>query len=144
MGTPTSLGSNSNTNTNYSERNTNVSSNSNSGLEVVFAKKMTVKPKVRFATRRAVRKTDKTPEAVEARKKSYKKKGQRPFITKNMNAEEVRIHKEADKRTKLNKTQRQERTWQYLDYLKLMKEVGGEDFLTEEQRDFIETELLGR
>lgn len=141
MGTPTD----SNSNTNYSERNTKVSanSNSNSGLEVVFAKKMSVRPKVRFATRRKVRKTNKTPEAVEARKKIYKKKGVRPFVTANMNAEEVRIHEDVDKRFKLNKTQRQERTWQYLDYLKLMKEVGGEDFLTEEQRDFIETELLG-
>ena len=133
----------SNSETNYSETNSNVdSSNSDSSPEVVFGKKVTVKPHVRFSTRRAVRKTNKTPEAVEARK-SHKKKKTGPRVTKNMNAEDRQILENATKRITLTRKEKQQRAWVYIDYLASLKEEEGADFLTEEQRDFIENELLG-
>ena len=133
----------SNSDTNYSETNSNISSSdSNSSPEVIFGKKVTVKPRVRFSTRRAVRKTNKTPEAVEDRK-GYKKRKQAPRVTKNMNAQNRRILRNAAKRITLTRKEKQQRAWVYIDYLMDLKEREGADFLTEEQRDFIETELLG-
>jgi hypothetical protein len=140
-----SRNSNSNSDTNYSETNSNVSSsNSNSNTEVIFGKEIAVvkKPKVKFSTRRAVRRTNKTPEAVEARK-SHKKRKQAPRATKNMNAQNRRILRNAAKRIILTRKEKQQRAWAYIDYLAELKSEEGADFLTEEQRDFIETELLG-
>lgn len=144
----TVVSSNTNTNTNYSETDSNFSSDSsNSNTEVVFGRTVEVRKKpqerrVRFATRRKVRKTNKTPEAVESRK-GYKKKKKGPYVTKNMNAKNRRILRNATKRLKYSKEEKQQRAWAYLDFLKMLKEDDGEDFLTTEQRNFIDTEILG-
>lgn len=143
--------SNSNSATNYSETDPDVSSsnsnsNSNSNTEVVFGRTVEVKKtphkRVKFATRRKVRKTNKTPAAVESRK-SHKKKKRGPYVTKNMNAENRKILENATARLTHTKKEKQQRAWAYIDYLKMMKEEEGANFLTEEQRNFIETEILG-
>lgn len=140
-GISSSSSSNSNSNSN-SESESN--SNSNSNTEVVFGKTIKVrKPRsVKFATRRRVRKTNKTPAAVESRK-GYKKKKRGPYVTKNMNAENRKILKNATRRLTHSKEKKQQRAWAYIDYLKMLKEEEGKDFLTEEQRNFIKKEILG-
>ena len=97
---------------------------------------------MKFATRRSVRKTNKGPAAVESRK-GYKKKKRGPYVTKNMNAENRKILENATTRLKYTKQEKQQRAWAYLDYLKMLKGEDGANFLTEEQRNFIETEILG-
>jgi hypothetical protein len=137
-------------NTNYSESDPHFSSassasSSNSSPEVVFGKTITVIPrkKVRFTRRRRVRKADKTLEAVQARKSIHKKKSKGPYVTKNMDAENIQILKNATKRLSLTKKEKQERAWVYIDYLRTLKEESDENFLTEEQRDFIKDHILG-
>ena len=137
-------------NTNYSESDPHFSSassasSSNSSPEVVFGKTITVVPrkKVRFTRRRRVRKADKTLEAVQARKSIHKKKSKGPYVTKNMDAENIQILKNATKRLSLTKKEKQERAWIYIDYLRSLKEESGDNFLTEEQRDFIKDHILG-
>jgi len=136
-------------NTNYSESDPHFSSassaSSNSSPEVVFGKTITVVPrkKVRFTRRRRVRKADKTLEAVQARKSIHKKKSKGPYVTKNMDAENIQILKNATKRLSLTKKEKQERAWVYIDYLRTLKEESGDNFLTEEQRDFIKDHILG-
>lgn len=131
-----------NSNTNYSETNKNASTNSNSNLEVIFDRTMHITPRVRFATRRKIRKTNKTPNAVASRKGTKKlKRG--PYITQNMNKENKQILRNATRRFTHTKNEQKQRIWSYLDLLKTLKEEEGKDFLTEEQRNFIEHDLLG-
>jgi hypothetical protein len=124
--------SNSHSATNYSETDPDISSsnsnsNSNSNTEVVFGRTVEVKKtsnqpnkRVKFATRRSVRKTNKGPAAVESRK-GYKKKKRGPYVTKNMNAENRKILENATTRLKYTKQEKQQRAWAYLDYLKMLK-----------------------
>jgi uncharacterized protein YnzC (UPF0291/DUF896 family) len=60
-----------------------------------------------------------------------------------MDAENIQILENATKRLTLTKKEKQERAWAYIDYLRMMKEESGDDFLTEEQRDFIKDHILG-
>ncbi len=129
---------NSNTNTNYSEKDSNVSNSNNSNVEVVFGKKISVKPKVRFSTRRHVRKTNKSNNAVQSRK-GYKKV-KKTEIPKNINAENLEILKNSMKRLKYTKKEREQVNRIILEYLKESEE---KNFLTEEQIKFIQDELLG-
>ena len=130
-----------NSNTNYSETDSNVSNSNNSNVEVVFGKKISVKPRVRFSTRRHVRKTNKSNNAVQSRK-GYKKKKMLE-IPKNINAENLEILKNSMKRLKYTKKEREQVNRIILEYLKELKESEGKNLLTEEQIKFIQDELLG-
>jgi hypothetical protein len=130
-----------NSNTNYSETDSNVSNSNNSNVEVVFGKKMSVKPKVRFSTRRHVRKTNKSNNAVQSRK-GYKKV-KKTEIPKNINAENLEILKNSIKRFTYTKKERKQVIQIILEYLKELKESEEKNFLTEEQIKFIQDDLLG-
>lgn len=143
MSSKTASNSNSNSNTNYSESDPHFSSASSSSSSSSSNPSVVRKKRVHFTRRRRVRKTDKTPEAVQARKSIHKKKSRGPYITKNMDAENIQILENATKRLSLTKKEKQERAWVYIDYLRILKEESGDNFLTEEQRDFINDHILG-